>query len=522
VESGIGERRGVDYPRNGGRIWTERDSAGADHDIGAAGGPHAGLGDSGSVAAGRADQVNYKTFVAGKRLVAASAGFDLPDAALHPALFPFQRDVTRWALRKGRAAILAGTGLGKTAMQAQWAHHVARHTGGDVLILAPLAVAQQTVREGVKFGVGITHCREADDVRPGVNITNYERAHLFALSRFAGVVLDEASRIKHHDTHTRIALTEAISRTPYRLECTATPAPNDYMELGTHAEFLGVMSRAEMLSMFFVHDGGSVQDWRLKGHAQTAFWRWLASWAAMFRMPSDLGYEDGAFVLPPLQMHEHRVESAPLPGMLFAMAARTLAEQRAARRVSIADRVRLCADIVNSDGEAWVVWCDLNDESEVLCQLIPDAVEIRGSHSAEVKEARLIDFSEGRTRVLVTKPSIAGHGLNWQHCARVAFVGLSHSWEQYYQAIRRCWRFGQKRPVECHLIISEAEGAVLANLQRKEVDADRMITSTVVHMRDLMQGEIRSAARLVDDYTPTTTMQIPAWVKTEGVCDRSA
>lgn len=444
---------------------------------------------------------DYAAFLGTKRMAVDPAGFDL--AGPLPAwLFDFQRDIVRWALKLGRAAIFANTGLGKTPMQLAWASEVCRHTGGDVLILAPLAVAQQTEREGAKFGVDVTLCRDAGDVRPGINVANYERLHRFDLARFAGVVLDESSILKAYDGATRTAIIEGFAATPYRLACTATPAPNDHMELGNHAEFLGAMSRVEMLAMFFVHDGGSTQEWRLKGHARDDFWRWVCSWAVMLRKPSDLGYQDGAFNLPPLTMHPQVIEDwTPQEGKLFGVEALTLTERRDARRRSMAARVAACAALVNGDSaEPWIVWCDLNAESQALVKAIPGAVEITGSDDPDTKAARMLAFADGEIRVLVTKPSIAGWGMNWQHCARVAFVGLSDSWEAYYQAIRRCWRFGQTREVECHVITSTAEGAVVANIERKERDATAMAEEMVRHMSVQNVADLSNTTRASDGY----------------------
>lgn len=459
----------------------------------------------------------YTHFLSTKRVVAEPVGFAADESAIPARLFPFQRDIVRWACRRGRAAIFAGTGLGKTGMQLAWAHQVGAHAGGDVLILAPLAVAQQTVAEGLKFGLPATLCRDGADVRPGVNVANYERLHRFDLARFAGVVLDESSILKAYDGATRTALVEACAATPYRLCCTATPAPNDHMELGNHAEFLGVMSRTEMLAMFFVHDGGETQTWRLKGHARDDFWRWVASWAVLLRRPSDLGYDDGAFALPPLVMHQHAVAGETPAGLLFPVEARTLEERRRARRASLAARVEACAALVNASAEPWVVWCDLNAEGDGLARTIPDAIQVAGADALEVKEARLADFAAGRARVMVSKPSIAGFGLNWQHCPNVAFVGLSDSWEQYYQAIRRCWRFGQTRPVHCHVITSAAEGAVVANIERKERQAAEMATEMVRHMQIHNAAALRAAGREETDYE-TDVAEGRGWTLHLGDC----
>ncbi len=443
--------------------------------------------------------VNYSDFLARKAITAPAAGIASPPA-LSGHLFPFQADIVRWGLRRGRAAIFAGTGLGKTAMQLEWAHRVAAHTRGPVLVLAPLAVAQQTIAEGARWGIPVAYAADATESTPtGITITNYDRLDKFAGLPWAGVVLDESSILKAYDGKTRTAILEEFRRTPFKLACTATPAPNDYMELGNHAEFLGVMTRAEMLSMFFVHDGGDTSEWRLKGHAEADYWRWVCSWAVMIRMPSDLGYEDGGYVLPPLEMHQHTVaataDQARKAGRLFADEARTLVERRDARKASIAERVAIAARLVNESGEPWLVWCNLNAEGDALAAAIPDAVQVAGSDSPEDKTARMLGFAAGKHRVLISKPSICGYGMNWQHCPNVAFVGLSDSWEQFYQAVRRCWRFGQTRPVHCHVITAETEGAVVANIQRKEEQAEAMVNEMVRNMADITSEEIRGAAR---------------------------
>lgn len=444
--------------------------------------------------------MDYQEFLETKRITAQPAGFEVDPETINPMLFPFQQDIVRWALTRGRAAIWADCGLGKGPMQLEWSRHVCRQTGGDVLLLAPLAVSRQFEREADKFGVPVTVCKLQADARPGINITNYERLHLFQPERFAGVSLDESSILKAYDGKTRTEIIEMFRETPYRLANSATPAPNDYMELGNHAEFLGIMSRVEMLSMFFVHDGGDTSKWRLKGHAEGEFWQWLASWAVMLRKPSDLGYEDNGFVLPPLELHSHIVESSPPPGALFALEAQTLLERRAARRESLEERCRLAAELANASVEPWLIWVDLNAEGDLVTRLVPDAVQVAGSDSDEHKERAMIDFSEGRIRVLVTKPTIAGYGMNWQHCPNMAFVGLSDSFEQFYQATRRCWRFGQEKTVHVHIVTSQAEGAVVANIERKEADAERMAEEMVKHMHAINEQNIRGAIRERDEY----------------------
>jgi superfamily II DNA or RNA helicase len=440
---------------------------------------------------------DYKSFLKTKQFIDPPTGLSKVPK-LNSALFDFQRDIVSWALRRGRAAVFADCGLGKSLMQLEWA----RHIPGDVLILAPLAVAGQTVREGAKFGVSVNYARSQAEVKPGITITNYEMMDRFDLSAFKGLVLDESSILKSYDGKTRTAIIEAGKTIPFRLACTATPAPNDYMELGNHAEFLGVMSRVEMLAMFFVHDGGETQKWRLKGHAESEFWKWLASWAVCIRKPSDLGYDDRDFVLPELIMHQITVKvDAPTNGFLFAVEANGLQERLQARRDTIAERVSDCAAIVNGTDEPFLIWCNLNAESEMLAHSIPKAMQVSGSDSNEKKESAMLGFTAGDHRVMVTKPSIAGFGMNWQHCSNMAFVGLSDSYEQFYQAVRRCWRFGQKKPVNVYVITAETEGAVVANIKRKERDANMMAENMVEHMKDLNKAALGvSAERKKDEY----------------------
>jgi len=427
-----------------------------------------------------------------------------------------QRDITTWALRRGRAAIFAGTGLGKTLMELVWGARVAEHTGKPILCFAPLAVSAQHIREAEKFGLTAELAKLQSDICNGVFVANYQKIGHFDLTQFGGVVLDESSILKSTDGHYRTRLIEECSVIPFRLAATATPAPNDFMELGNHAEFLGVMSYTDMLATFFVHDGGDTQKWRLKGHAENEFWRWMASWAVMIRKPSDLGYSNEGYDLPPLHQHQHTVgvEYAPSleTGLLFPMEARGLSERIAARRDTIAERVAMAASLTPHDRQ-FMWWCNLNSESEALCKAIPGAVETRGSDPDDVKERKILDFIQGRTRVLVSKPGVCGFGLNFQFCADTGFVGLNDSFEQIYQAIRRFWRFGQTKPVNVHFIAAETEGAVVANIKRKEADAERMAAAMVMHTASIAAENIRGMVRDTPDYDPKIPMTIPNWLE---------
>ncbi len=460
-------------------------------------------------------QDDYRRFLRTKEWRVPLAGLDAVPS-LNAALFDWQAAIVRWALRRGRACIFADCGLGKTLMQLEWA----RCVPGRVIVLTPLAVAQQTVAEAARFGIDDVAISRDGRSCGKVTITNYEQLHKFNPADFDGVVLDESSILKNYSGATRTAILEAFAQTPFRLACTATPAPNDHMELGNHAEFVGVMSRPEMLATFFCHDGGNTSQWRLKGHAVAPFWRWVASWSMFMRRPSDLGYSDDGFDLPRLRIVEHDADAEipPDPGMLFALPALSISDQRRARRGTLAERVDRVAGIVNGEPtEPWVVWCELNDESAALSRAIDGAVEVSGSMDAETKERRLVDFANGLSRVLVTKPSIGGFGMNWQHCARMAFVGLSHSFEQFYQATRRCWRFGQRREVEAHVVVTEIERAVVNNVQRKQRDHETMADEMAAHMSATMREELDGATRMAEEYT-TDIASGDGWALHLGDC----
>lgn len=458
--------------------------------------------------------MSYEAFVTRKLQMVQPSGITgaitLPDS-----LFPHQKALTAWALRRGRAALFADTGLGKMRMELVWADQVHRHTGQPVMIHTPLAVAQQIAAEGRKIGLEVNVCRDGSSVRDGINVINYDRLHKIKPEMFGGVVLDESGCIKHAETRAFKDLTDAYRNTAFKLPATATPAPNDWTELGTHAEFLGICTKAEMLAEYFMHDGGDTSVWRLKGHARELFWRWVSTWGAMIRKPSDLGFDDGAYNLPPLHLHEHHVEfEMPLNGMLFAAEAQTLSERREARRKSLEDRVKACAEMVNSQhSESWVVWCDLNAEGDALAKAIPGAVQIAGADSVEVKEQRLQDFAERRTRVLISKPSICGWGLNWQHSARMAFVGVTDSYEAYYQAVRRCWRFGQTRDVHVHIFASKAEGAIVSNLKRKEREAGDMAQSLSAETREAVLASVTGSHRESNAHNASRTVAVPSFLK---------
>lgn len=458
---------------------------------------------------------DYGEFIASKRLIDKPTGIkSIPE--LNKKLKPHQHDIVTWALRRGRAAVFAGTGLGKTFMQLEWAKHVSDHTGKPALILAPLAVAAQTKREGAKFGIHVTHAQDQSQIADGVNVTNYDRLEKFNTSAFGGVVLDESSILKSYDGKTRSYIIDVFQQTQFRLACTATPAPNDYMELGNHSEFLGVMTQEEMLAMFFIHDGGETQKWRLKGHAESEFWKWMCSWAVMLRKPSDLGYDNEGYDLPPLNIRQITVDvdhDRALEGHLFVMEAATLQERLQERRHTIVDRCNAAADVIKSKpDESWLVWCNLNDEAAMIADIV-GGVNVQGSDKNETKEKNLMRFTDGDIGIMVSKPSIAGFGMNWQHCFNMVFVGLNDSYEQLFQAIRRCWRFGQTRPVNVWMIAAETEGRVISNLQRKEADAERMAEMMVRHMQDITVAELRGTQRNKTEYNPQIKMHIPQWLE---------
>lgn len=451
--------------------------------------------------------MTYKQFIDSKAITTTARGLDVPADELNPLLFDFQRDIVKWALAKGRAAIFAGCGDGKTAMQLEWAEQIRRRTGGKVLIVAPLAVAAQTQREGEKFGVAVKICAEqADTTADALNVANYEKLDKFIASEFIGIVLDESSIIKSFSGKLRNQIIDTFALTPYKLACTATPAPNDYMELGNHSEFLGVMTRAEMLAMYFVHDGGQTSKWRLKGHAAGLFWQWLASWCVVVDDPKELGYDISGYDLPQLRIHQIIVD-----GEEVVTESLSLTERREARRESLEARCAAAAELVNKSSESWLCWCDLNDEANMLHSLIDGSANVQGSDSPEYKTRTMLDFAAGTLKCLVTKPKIAGYGMNWQNCHNMIFVGLSDSFEAYYQAVRRCWRFGQKADVDVYIVISAREGAVKENIERKEHDNEVMKRHLIELTKDITKRELTATCRIAAEYEPQELMLLPDW-----------
>lgn len=447
--------------------------------------------------------MTYEEFLKTKDLERIEAGFKVRKSSLNEHLFPFQRDIVAWALQKGKAATFTDCGTGKTIMQLEFAHQVCKRTHGRALIIAPLAVVGQTKKEGEKFGIEVNICRTKADVKKGINITNYEMIEHFDASAFVCVVLDESSILKSFTSTTRDILIDKFQMTPYRLACTATPSPNDHSELGNHAEFLGIMSRTEMLATYFIHDGSDTSKWRLKGYGEKKFWEWVATWAVCVRNPADLGYTTEGYVLPELNLIEHITESAPKEGELIAMRAETLSERREARKESMKDRIEEARRLVESSSDNWLVWCDYNVESETLHKTITESVEVQGKDSPEYKAETALNFADGKIKALISKPSIYGFGMNFQNCHEVIFCGISDSYEQFYQAVRRCWRYGQTHAVNVHIILSEAELNVLENIKKKQAQMDELQENMVGLMHDVTMSEIKHTTRITTDYKPS-------------------
>jgi hypothetical protein len=453
----------------------------------------------------------YEDFLATKAIRAQENGLtDVPPLADH--LFDFQKTCVDFALRAGSAGNFLSTGLGKTACELEWAAHAAGATNGKALILAPLSVGWQIAKEGERWGYASRVIRDQSEAREGINICNYDRMDRLDPAAFGAVALDESSILKSFGGKTSQSLITAFANHRFRLSATATPAPNDHMELGQQSDFLGVMPSSEMLMRWFINDTSvASQEWRLKKHAVTDFWDWCASWSRMAEMPSDLGSDDAGFILPPMKIIRHRAEPSPIKGAdLFGMVDMSATSMHDVKRKTAANRSRSVADLVNSSpDEPWVIWCDTDYEADEIKAILPNAKEVRGSHTPEQKEAALRGFADGSNRVIVTKPSICGFGLNWQHCARTAFVGRTFSYEAWYQAVRRFWRFGQKREVEVHLVVAEGEEAIARVIDRKSNDHIVMKQS----MKAAMFRAAGKSATRHTAYVPTQKAKVPSWLK---------
>jgi hypothetical protein len=464
----------------------------------------------------------YAEFLAAKRHRPPSSGFGCTADDVSESLFDVQRHVTARSVRLGRSAVWASTGLGKTRIQAEWLRLIHKLAGGDGLILAPLAVAAQTVREAAAIGITVRYVHddaEACRLLDGdchIVITNYDRLHKIDPARFSAVVLDESSILKAYSGTTKRALVAAFAQTPYRLCCTATPAPNDIEELCNHADFLGVMSPAEMRSTFFIADSrGEFMRYRLKGHARQAFYDWLASWAIAYRTPADLGFDGSAYELPELRITDHIIETGwAAEGELFTPRLEGVTQRAQVRRDTLGARVAATVGLIAAEpGEQWIAWCGMNAEADAITAAVPGAVNVQGSDDPDVKAERLLDFAEGRLRVLVTKPSLAGFGLNFQSCSRMAFCGLSDSYELYFQAIRRCWRFGQKQPVDVHIVLADAERVIAENVRAKERAATELNSGLVAAIAQQNRRELFAGTSKGDSYEPVRPLAIPEWLR---------
>jgi hypothetical protein len=458
----------------------------------------------------------YRNIIAASRGAFQPAGFD-GDFDLPSSLFPHQRAAVEFSLRAGASANFLDTGLGKTRAALSWGQEVVSRTNRPVLMLAPLGVTAQHKREADDIGVSAAVSRDGGPQDAQIVIANYERLHLFDATEFAGIILDESSILKSFSGQTTKRLIETFNRTPYRLACTATPAPNDHTELGTHAEFLGTMTRDQMLMRWFLHDSADTGTWRLKGHGVRPFWGWVASWARCVSKPSDLGFSDDGFEMPELRMHRHLVSADRLTGRgeekdgqahLFRMPDMSATSVHTEKRLTCQARAEMVASIVADEpSEPWTVWVETDYDADAIMAAIPGAVEVRGSMTPEQKEDRLTAFTTGGIRVLVTKASIAGFGLNWQHCARTVFAGMRFSYEAFYQAVRRHWRFRQTRPVDCHVVFADTEAAIWDVISRKAGDHEAMKREMMIAMSRAHRAETR-----LHSYQPQKLASLPAWV----------
>lgn len=461
---------------------------------------------------------NYKDFLNAKLVKTQKSGFSVGEADIHPKLFDWQNAVVRWALDHGKAALFEECGLGKTLQQVEWARHVHAHTGGNVLIVSPLAVAHQTVREAEKIGVTVKYIRSQEEADSGIYITNYDILKSFDGAEWAGVVLDESSILKSYTGSIKRMILEMFETVPYKLACTATPAPNDYLELGNHAEFLNVMRSNEMIQRWFINDTMQAGGYRLKKHAEGDYWKWVTSWAVCISRPSDLGFQDEckaySFDMPKLVIHEERVSvdhsRAFEKGQLFVDSTLSATDLWREKKMTYRERCERAAAIIGKSRDFWIVWCDTNEEADYLMELLPKAVEVRGSDSIKEKERKLSEFSDGKAKVIITKSDIAGFGLNWQHCHKMVFVGVTYSFEKTYQALRRSWRFGQTKDVQAYMISAESEGEVVKVLKEKEILHKEMQQSMNTAMK--ANGLGKTDHRAAVEYIGIVDMTTPEWL----------
>ena len=456
--------------------------------------------------------MQYEEFLKTKEYHYDNTGFDVDISDLNDNLFDFQREIVKWALKKGKCALFLDTGLGKTICQLEFANQVCKKENGKALILAPLAISKQTKQEGEKFGIEVNICRTQADVKDGINITNYEMMQHFNPNEFVCVVLDESSILKASLGKMANDIIDIFRFTKYKLACTATPSPNDYTEFGNHCEFLNVMSRTEMLATFFINDAKEGQ-WRMKRHAESKFWEWLATWAMVVKNPADIGYPDARYNLPKLNIQHIIVDSKVNQGQLLPGVAKDLSERREARKDSMQDRVNVVKDLIK-DMDSCLVWVDYNDESELVKKTC-DMVEVKGSDTDQHKEDSMLGFANGNIKFLVSKPSICGFGMNFQSCHNMIFCGISDSYEKFYQAVRRCYRFGQKNEVNVYVIISQRELSVLNNIKKKQEQHEKMSQEMVSRTSEILKNEIHQTVKMTEDYVANQTVKIPNWVVSE-------
>lgn len=459
---------------------------------------------------------DYRSFIAGKKKYPEPSGFKVSDSAINSRLFDWQKQIVAWALRGGRNALFEECGLGKTIQQLEWASHVVKHTNKPVLLLCPIAVGPQTKREADKFKIDcdVRVVSKQSEVKTGINVTNYEKLHHFDTAAFAGVVLDESSCLKQFTGKTKQKLCEAFRDTPHKLACTATPAPNDRMELGNHSEFLSVMPSDEMLQRYFINDTMKAGGYRLRKHGARDFWDWMTSWSCCISKPSDIGYSDEGYTLPGLEVIEHVVECDRVPdGMLFDTGGDSISATKVhqEKRRVLAERVDRVAQLVAEDSSPWVIWCDTDYEANALMKVLPNFVEVRGSHKEQVKEERLLAFTNGEVPGIITKSEIAGFGLNWQHAHNTTWFA-GYSFERFYQAIRRLYRFGQTHTVNCHVVMSEAEQSIAAVIKRKQAEHAEMYSEMAAYMREGMMSRIVGANNKLRPYVANVWPDMPAWL----------